>query len=299
MTTTLTRRRLLAGLAAGAGDLGGPAVDRPRPRRAGTTGDHTLVVVFLRGGPDGCSILVPAGDAHLPRPPAGDRARRGADVIPFDATFGLHPAIGTARSPGRHRTAGDRPGVRISARNQEPLRPTGAHRTGRRRLDCCRRHRLAEPAARSPRTRRRHRGLPGRLHGRSGTSEPRRQRSRRVRRRPRRRRAPGLPRYGPRRDRRRTAPAPRVHLTPDGARRRRRRPRCDPGAPRRSRSYGWRRPRGRSRRSGRPLRTRARRADLPRPGPSHPCRHRHRRGNGRRRRLATPTTTWAMPAPGG
>ncbi len=91
MTTMITRRRLLAGLAAGAGVSVAPRWTA-HARAAGTSGDHTLVVVFLRGGPDGCSILVPVGDAtyHDRRP--GIALDEG-DVLPFDTTFGLHPAM--------------------------------------------------------------------------------------------------------------------------------------------------------------------------------------------------------------
>lgn len=87
----LSRRRLLAGLAAGAGASVAPRWTA-HASAAGSTGGHTLVVVFLRGGPDGCSILVPAGDAtyHDRRPGI---ALDEPDVIPFDTTFGLHTAM--------------------------------------------------------------------------------------------------------------------------------------------------------------------------------------------------------------
>lgn len=87
----LSRRRLLAGLAAGAGASIAPRWTA-HASAAGATGGHTLVVVFLRGGPDGCSILVPAGDAtyHDRRPGI---ALDEPEVIPVDTTFGLHPAM--------------------------------------------------------------------------------------------------------------------------------------------------------------------------------------------------------------
>jgi uncharacterized protein (DUF1501 family) len=57
----------------------------------GATG--TVVVVFLRGGLDGLSVVVPAADPHLgaARPRLAIPA---AALLPLDRTFGLHPALG-------------------------------------------------------------------------------------------------------------------------------------------------------------------------------------------------------------
>jgi uncharacterized protein (DUF1501 family) len=88
----LTRRRFLAraGLA-GAAALGAPLVTaRASFGQAGATG--TLVVVFLRGGMDGLSVVVPAADPHL----AQARPRIAvppASLLPLDRGFGLHPAL--------------------------------------------------------------------------------------------------------------------------------------------------------------------------------------------------------------
>jgi uncharacterized protein (DUF1501 family) len=86
------RRRFLAGavtctaLATGLGALA--------PVRAafGAPGGGTLVVVFLRGGLDGLSVLVPADDPHLlaARP---DIAVRAGSLRPLARGFGLHPAL--------------------------------------------------------------------------------------------------------------------------------------------------------------------------------------------------------------
>lgn len=94
---TTSRRRFLAGAsaavgaAAGAGLLAGPlagtAAAQPARNAAGG-----LVVVFLRGGVDGMTAVVPAGD------PAYYAARPGIAVpaeatLALDGYFGLHPAM--------------------------------------------------------------------------------------------------------------------------------------------------------------------------------------------------------------
>jgi uncharacterized protein (DUF1501 family) len=88
-----TRRRILAGAGAvGVAALGAqlattrvafgdPAVDR-----------RSLVVVFLRGGMDGLSVVVPAGDPNLYRARPTIAVPPGA-LLPADRGFGLHPAL--------------------------------------------------------------------------------------------------------------------------------------------------------------------------------------------------------------
>jgi uncharacterized protein (DUF1501 family) len=91
-THGLTRRRFLARAGiAGAAALGAPLVTaRASFGQPGATG--TLVVVFLRGGMDGLSVVVPAGDPHLAR--ARPRiAVPPATLLPLDRGFGLHPAL--------------------------------------------------------------------------------------------------------------------------------------------------------------------------------------------------------------
>jgi uncharacterized protein (DUF1501 family) len=88
----VSRRRFLAGAGlAGAAALATPLVTaRASFGQPGETG--TLVVVFLRGGLDGLSVVVPAGDPHL----AGARPRIGVPagaLLPLDRGFGLHPAL--------------------------------------------------------------------------------------------------------------------------------------------------------------------------------------------------------------
>jgi uncharacterized protein (DUF1501 family) len=91
LSTRLTRRQLLgrAG-AAGAAALGAQFVSA---RAAfGAPGGGSLVVVFLRGGLDGLSVLVPADDPHLlaARPSI---AVPGGALLPLARGFGLHPAL--------------------------------------------------------------------------------------------------------------------------------------------------------------------------------------------------------------
>jgi uncharacterized protein (DUF1501 family) len=87
----LTRRQLLgrAG-AAGAAALGSQFVSA---RAAfGAPGGGALVAVFLRGGLDGLSVLVPADDPHLLAARPGIAVPGGA-LLPLARGFGLHPAL--------------------------------------------------------------------------------------------------------------------------------------------------------------------------------------------------------------
>jgi uncharacterized protein (DUF1501 family) len=89
---TLTRRRLLAGAAAtGLATLATPLVTA-RAAFGDPAATGTLVVVFLRGGMDGLSAVVPADDPHLAsvRPGIGVPA---STLLPLDRGFGLHPAL--------------------------------------------------------------------------------------------------------------------------------------------------------------------------------------------------------------
>ncbi|MET8149613.1 DUF1501 domain-containing protein [Actinoplanes sp. NPDC049668] len=95
--TTMSRRRVLGSVAAAgaAGALGGLAGDLLSTQlafAAGKYGGDVLVVLSLRGGFDGLSAIVPAGD------PAYYAARPGiavpkAQLIGGDTRFGLHPAL--------------------------------------------------------------------------------------------------------------------------------------------------------------------------------------------------------------
>lgn len=90
------RRTFLAGgLGVGVAALGSQLVtSRVSYAAAGTPDTGTLVVVFLRGGLDGLSMLVPAGDPALARERPNIAVRAGS-VLDFDAGrgFGLHPAL--------------------------------------------------------------------------------------------------------------------------------------------------------------------------------------------------------------
>jgi uncharacterized protein (DUF1501 family) len=87
-----TRRRFLAGTGlAGVAGLG-TQLANTRVSFAAQGGTGTLVVIFLRGGMDGLSVVVPADDPNLlqARP---DLAVRGSSLLPLDRGFGLHPAL--------------------------------------------------------------------------------------------------------------------------------------------------------------------------------------------------------------
>lgn len=101
-----SRRRFLAGAAAVAGaaglagTLGGTLTGPLGPggplgssaSAAARRGAGKLIVVFLRGGIDGLSAVVPAGDSayYAARPTIAVPAEA---ALPLDATFGLHPAL--------------------------------------------------------------------------------------------------------------------------------------------------------------------------------------------------------------
>ncbi len=93
----MSRRRLLgaAGAAVALGVVGGLVRDTASTRLAfagpAYAGD-VLVVLSLRGGFDGLSAVVPAADPayYAARPGIGVPA---AELLPLDATFGLHPAL--------------------------------------------------------------------------------------------------------------------------------------------------------------------------------------------------------------
>lgn len=85
------RRKLLTAAASvGAASVGRQFFTAPAAGAASDTG--TLIVVFLRGGMDGLSVVVPADDPHLlaARP---DIAVRAGALKPLDRGFGLHPGL--------------------------------------------------------------------------------------------------------------------------------------------------------------------------------------------------------------
>ena len=89
------RTFLKGGLGVGVAALGAQLVtSRVSYAAADETSTGTLVVVFLRGGMDGLSMLVPAADPDLlkERPNIGVHA---ASLLEFDTArgFGLHPAL--------------------------------------------------------------------------------------------------------------------------------------------------------------------------------------------------------------
>jgi uncharacterized protein (DUF1501 family) len=90
-SSSLTRRRLLAGAGvAGATSLVTTRASFAAPGAQAT--DGTLVVVFLRGGMDGLSAIVPAEDPDLLRA-RPKLAVRNQALLPLDRGFGLHRAL--------------------------------------------------------------------------------------------------------------------------------------------------------------------------------------------------------------
>ncbi len=88
-----TRRRVLAGAGAvGVAALGSQLTTTRLSFAAPAAATRTLVVVFFRGGMDGLSVVVPAGDPHL-RAARPNLAVPAAALLPLDARFGLHPAL--------------------------------------------------------------------------------------------------------------------------------------------------------------------------------------------------------------
>ncbi|MBH0007744.1 DUF1501 domain-containing protein [Salinibacterium sp. SWN1162] len=90
-----TRRRMLqGGLMAGVAAVGSQIVTTQASYAApGAPDTGALIVVFLRGGMDGLSVLVPATDADLLNARPGIAVRENSGLIPFQRGFGLHPAL--------------------------------------------------------------------------------------------------------------------------------------------------------------------------------------------------------------
>ena len=88
-----TRRRVLAGAGAvGCAALGTQLVTTKMAFAAPATTTRTLVIVFMRGGMDGLSVVVPANDRNLASARPGIVVPGGA-LLPLDSRFGLHPAL--------------------------------------------------------------------------------------------------------------------------------------------------------------------------------------------------------------
>ncbi len=87
------RTFLKAGMGIGVAALGAQLVtSRVSYAAADTPSTGTLVVIFLRGGMDGLSLLVPADDPYLleKRP---EIMVRGSALIPMERGFALHPSM--------------------------------------------------------------------------------------------------------------------------------------------------------------------------------------------------------------
>jgi uncharacterized protein (DUF1501 family) len=88
-----TRRRVMAGAGAvGVASLAGQLATTRVAFGAPATTNRTLVVVFLRGGMDGLSVVVPRGDRDYQNARRNIAVPDGA-LIAGDNRFGLHPAL--------------------------------------------------------------------------------------------------------------------------------------------------------------------------------------------------------------
>lgn len=88
-----TRRRIIAGAGAvGVAALGTQLVTTRYSYADPATNTRTLVVVFMRGGMDGLSVIVPANDANL-RKARPNTAIATEALLPGDSRFGLHPML--------------------------------------------------------------------------------------------------------------------------------------------------------------------------------------------------------------
>jgi uncharacterized protein (DUF1501 family) len=88
-----TRRRVIAGAGAvGVAALGTQLVTTKYAFADPATTNRTLVVIFMRGGMDGLSVIVPANDPNLKKA-RPNIAVDTAALLPGDSRFGLHPAL--------------------------------------------------------------------------------------------------------------------------------------------------------------------------------------------------------------
>ncbi|WP_329104046.1 DUF1501 domain-containing protein [Micromonospora sp. NBC_01699] len=88
-----TRRRVMAGAGAvGVASLAGQIATTRVAFGAPASTNRTLVVVFLRGGMDGLSVVVPRGDRNYLNARRNIAVQPGA-LIAGDDRFGLHPAL--------------------------------------------------------------------------------------------------------------------------------------------------------------------------------------------------------------
>lgn len=120
---TLSRRRLLATAAAGAGTLAGASLIGDAFRQVAygaTTGGNVVVVLSLRGGSDGLSIVVPTNTADQL---VLEDLRPDLTIDPLtlafgDANFGFHPALAPLQTMWNAGTFGAVHGVGLPMSNR-------------------------------------------------------------------------------------------------------------------------------------------------------------------------------------
>jgi uncharacterized protein (DUF1501 family) len=119
---TLSRRRFLGGVAAGTGAMTTASLfgDAFRQVSYGATGDNVVVVLSLRGGADGLSIVVPknATDQGVLTSKRGDLAVPVDRLVGGDADWGLHPALAPLVPMWNARTFGAVHGVGLPQPNR-------------------------------------------------------------------------------------------------------------------------------------------------------------------------------------
>jgi uncharacterized protein (DUF1501 family) len=116
----VTRRKLLAGFAAGAGGLAASSLIGRAARQvayAAAIGGNVLVVISLRGGADGLSMIVPHTNADYYRLRPNTAVPSG-QLVWRDGTFGLHPSLAPLLPMWRAGTFGAVHAVGLAAPNR-------------------------------------------------------------------------------------------------------------------------------------------------------------------------------------
>lgn len=87
----MNRRRFLQGCCAGIVAMNGARLGSLSFAQTPSGGRDMLVTIFLRGGMDALSFLVPHGDSYYQEERSGGLALGAGQVLDIDGYFGLHP----------------------------------------------------------------------------------------------------------------------------------------------------------------------------------------------------------------